>query len=385
MRMTPDDASIFPAPADAADATGAGPVAPFAGPSPRTMRAPVPKPRIGLVGCGTVGDIHRARLLDEPGVEIVSICDPDASALSRLANRLPRRPRLFRSELDLLDAGGVDAVVLCTPHARHAAQIRSALQAGVHVLCEKPFVTDADEAVELVELARAQGLLLFVSWTRRSRGHARFLLQAARERIGPLNQIVITRAQPWRERHGRTWRMHASEGGGFLLDAGASLLDLTLHLAGDAPIADARAELTRPRGSGADGLAFDVDVRAFVRIHFGASVAQSFPPTATLHLLGDAAEQMERIDLFGENGTASWSLREDAEATLYVRPLGGPTELADAAPFRAPLPDAAFVAALRAGSPDSPDADDALDVYDAASALAVVELVQRLYETAEWR
>ncbi len=352
-------------------------------------RAPLLNPRIGLVGCGMVGDIHRARLLAESGVEIVALCDPDADALSRLANRLPRRPRLFRSEADLLDAGGVDAVVLCTPHARHAFQIRHALEAGVHVLCEKPFVTDADEAIELVALARSRGLLLFVSFTRRSRGHARFLIQAARERIGPLTQIIITRAQPWRERHGRTWRMHASEGGGFLLDAGASLLDLTLRLAGGAPVADARAELTRPRGS-ADGLAFDVDVRAFVRLYFGASGGSggggsAFPPTATLHLLGDAAEQIERIDLFGENGTASWSLREDAEATLYVRPVGGPTELVDAAPFRAPLPDAAFIAALRAGKSAASGVDDAPDVYDAASALLVVELVQRLYETAEWR
>lgn len=379
MSMTPDDALKLTAP-DAAGNQPRSSKPSDAPPSPE--RAPIPRPRVGLIGCGMVGDIHRARLLAEPGVEIVALCDPDADALSRLANRLPKRPRLFRSELDLLDAGGVDAVVLCTPHARHAAQIRSALEAGVHVLCEKPFVTDADEAVELVTLARALGLLLFVSFTRRSRGHARFLIQSARERIGPLSQIIITRAQPWRERHGRTWRMHASEGGGFLLDAGASLLDMTLRLA-DAPIADAHAELTRPRGS-ADGLAFDVDVRAFVRIHFGATASNAFAPSATLHLLGDVAEQLERIDLFGENGTASWLLREDAEATLYVRPNGGPTELVDAAPFRAPLPDAAFIAALQEGKAATDD-EPRPHRYDAASALPVVKLVQRLYETAEWR
>src|SRR5688572_25245027 len=61
--------------------------------------------RIAIVGCGTVGDLHRERLSSEAGVEIVAICDPDADALARMAERLPRRPRLFRSEQDLLAAG----------------------------------------------------------------------------------------------------------------------------------------------------------------------------------------------------------------------------------------------------------------------------------------
>lgn len=329
----------------------------------------LPHPRVGLVGCGTVGGLHRDRLLALPGVEIVAICDPDSDALSRMAQSLPKRPRLFRSELDLLQEGMVDAVVLCTPHARHAEQIRRALDAHVHVLCEKPFVMMHEQADALVRLAREKNLALFVAYTRRSRGHANFLAQTAR-RIGPLTDVIITRAQPWREAHGRTWRMHESEGGGFLLDAGASMLDLLFRLVDNSPIRDAAADLSRMGG-------VDVDVQASVRLVFASGTR------ADVTLLGDATEKVERIQLFGENGTAGWLLREDFPAELYVRPAGGPTENVDAAPYRTLSPDEAFIAALKEGRDFG--SNTPADLYDAASAVPVVDLVERIYREAVWR
>jgi predicted dehydrogenase len=322
--------------------------------------------KAAIIGCGTVGDLHRERLLAED-VPIVAISDPDADALSSMASRLPHRPRLFRSEQDLLAARLVDAVVLCTPHGRHAAQIEAALDAGVHVLCEKPFVTYAAEGEALVQRARERNLALFVAFTRRSRGHARFL-EAAVRRIGPIRHVSILRTQPWRARHGRTWRMRAEEGGGFLMDVGASMLDLTLRLV-EGSVDDAQAQLVQRGG-------VEVDVEAFVTLTFLGGAR------AELTLLGDATESIERIVLFGENGTAGWTLREDAPYELYVRPQGGPTELGQSRNHRTLLPDAAFVAALRSGRRFD---RGERDLYDAATALPVVHLVERLYREAVWR
>ena len=331
----------------------------------------VSRPRIGLLGCGHVGDVHRQRLLAE-SVDITAICDPDSDSLASMAARLPRRPKLFRSEMDLLNSEGlVDAVVVCTPHGTHERQIRAALEAGVHVLCEKPFVTESAKATALVAEARRKGLALFVSYTRRSRGHARFLIAAA-ERIGPLKRVVITRAQPWLEMNQRTWRMHLSEGGGFLMDAGASMLDLLLRLTQGATLWHLDAELTRAHGE------YDADVEASLRLEFTGGDLR-----ANLVLLGDTTERVERIQIFGENGSAGWALREDMPHDLYVRPLGGPSETGDPALYRIPEPDAAFVAALRSGR--SFGADTAPDLYDAASALPVVALVERIYQEAVWR
>ncbi len=342
-------------------------------PHPELPRSGIDRPRLALVGCGQVGEVHRARL-EKEAAEIVAICDPDAQALSRMAGRISPRPRLFRSEQDLLTAGIVDGVVLCTPHGLHAGQIEASLSAGVHVLCEKPFVTESTEAARLVELARDMNLALFVAYTRRSRGHARFLAHAV-SRIGPLTHINILRAQPWRDRYLRTWRMHSGAGGGFLLDNGVSMLDLVLRLAPDSAVIQAEADLVRAVGASSD---VDVDIRAFV------SVSMTGGLRAEMTLLGDATEEIEEIRLFGENGTAGWLQREDSGAELYLRLAGGESTTQDAVAFRAPLPDAAFVEALRVGRSFAA-APSAEDFYAAATAIPVIALTERLYRDATWR
>ncbi|WP_395088965.1 Gfo/Idh/MocA family protein [Armatimonas sp.] len=325
------------------------------------------EPRLALAGCGTVGAVHATRLVAE-GAQIVAVCDPDAEALSRMARALPQRPLLFRSEQDLLASREVDAIVLCTPHARHADQIAAALEAGVHVLCEKPFVTHYETGVGLVKQAREKNLALFVSYTRRARGHARFL-QAAAGRIGPVQFVSILRSQPWLQTHGRTWRMQETEGGGFLRDAGASMLDLCLHLI-PLPVSEASVELYRA------GTA-EVDVCASVRLRFRGEAR------VELTLLGDAVETLERIQIFGERGTAGWCQREGVPADLYLKELGGALESPDPATYRIPTPDIAFLTALRSGRRF--DAETASDLYDAATALPTIALVERLYREASWR
>ncbi|MCX6367746.1 MAG: Gfo/Idh/MocA family oxidoreductase [Armatimonadetes bacterium] len=324
------------------------------------------EPRLALAGCGTVGAVHAERLVAEGG-QIVAICDPDAEALSRMARLLPQRPLLFRSEQDLLASGEVEAIVLCTPHARHASQIEAALDAGVHVLCEKPFVTHHETGVALVQKAREKNLALFVSYTRRARGHARFL-QSTVGKIGPVRFVSVLRCQPWLQAHGRTWRMQENEGGGFLRDAGASVLDLTLRLIPEA-VSAAHADLYRA-GSAA------VDVCASVRLQFRSGAR------AELTLLGDAPETLERILVVGERGTAGWCQREGAPAELYLKQEGSPQETPDPAFYRIPTPDIAFLTALRSGRRF--DADTASDLYDGATALPTIALVERLYQEAQW-
>lgn len=285
-----------------------------------------------------------------------------------MARSLPQRPLLFRSEQDLLAGDHVDAIVLCTPHERHSHQIEAALDAGVHVLCEKPFVTHYAEGRALVQKARERNLALFVAYTRRSRGHARFL-QAAAGRIGPVRFVSILRGQPWLQAHGRTWRMRETEGGGFLRDAGASMVDLTLSLLRE-PVTVAEAELFRV------GLT-EVDVRASVRLNTVSGAR------AELTLLGDATETLERIQVFGENGTAGWWLREGAPGELYLRLADGTEEKPEASAYRIPTPDVAFLDALRCGRRF--DADTAPDLYGAATALPTVALVEQLYAQGAWR
>lgn len=323
------------------------------------------EPRIALVGCGNVGGVHLNRLLRE-AASIVAVCDPDADALARFAARLPRRPRLFRSEADLLAAGVVDAIVLCTPPDRHARQVRAALDAGVHVLCEKPLALIADEAQALVATARERGLALFASYRLRTRAHALFLLASAGQ-IGPLTQVTVTTGESWLQRYRGTWRTRSSASGGFIRDSGSSRLDLLLRLV-DSPVTDVDAQLLRGGET--------VDVRASLRLLFRSGVR------ADVTLVGDSTELVEEIRLFGERGTAGWHIHEDAPAELYLRPRGGP--LRHGSPdAHGPSPDAAFVTALRSGRAFGPDT--APDLYDAASTLPVISLIERIHTDAAWK
>jgi hypothetical protein len=72
----------------------------------------------------------------------------------------------------------------------------------------------------------------------------------------------------------------------------------------------------------------DVDVRASMRLTFTRG------PRADVTLIGDATEEVERFQLFGERGTAGWLLREDTPADLYIRPDSGPSQTINAARTR---------------------------------------------------
>ena len=225
--------------------------------TPPTICPPPPRPRLpvpfpgrawALLAAGTVGEVHRDRLLALKGSKLLPSATPTRPRWPEWRAAFPRRPAPVPVRNRSAGSGGRRC--RCFMHAPRSpcrTNPRRAPDAGVHVLCEKPFVTHAGEAAELVAQAREARLALFVAYTRRSRGHANFLLEAA-GRIGPIENAVVLRSQPWLQTHRRTWRMHESEGGGFLLDAGVSMLDLLLRFTGS-HVTTIDAQLWRPGGS----------------------------------------------------------------------------------------------------------------------------------------
>lgn len=114
--------------------------------------------RIGVVGLGQWGR-HHARILSHlPDVDLVGVADTNAREAAHLAHRYGARSH--RSHRDLV--GEVDAVTIAVPTALHFAIARDFLEAGVHVLVEKPMTTTAEEAAALSDLAAARGRVLLV-------------------------------------------------------------------------------------------------------------------------------------------------------------------------------------------------------------------------------
>jgi predicted dehydrogenase len=123
-----------------------------------------PPLRVGLVGLGNWGpNLLRAAVeLDE--VEVGALCDIDRERLARYGRRYPYARLTPRFE-DLLEDEGVDALVVATPIATHPRLVRAALEAGKHVLVEKPMAGSSTVARELIEIATERGLVLMPGHT----------------------------------------------------------------------------------------------------------------------------------------------------------------------------------------------------------------------------
>jgi len=120
--------------------------------------------KIGLVGFGYWGPNLARNFHSSEDFDLVAICDNDLNTHSRLISSHPKT-QIVASFEELLKVPGLLAVAIATPASTHFAFAKLALQAGKHVLVEKPLTTASSEAFELVELAKALDLQLMVDHT----------------------------------------------------------------------------------------------------------------------------------------------------------------------------------------------------------------------------
>ena len=119
---------------------------------------------VGVIGCGYWGPNLIRNFADNEAARLQWVCDTDAKRLAGIARRYPSA-RTATNCAALFDDPELDAVVVATPVATHYEFVRRALEAGKHVLVEKPFTADAREADELTRLAERRGLTLMVDHT----------------------------------------------------------------------------------------------------------------------------------------------------------------------------------------------------------------------------
>jgi predicted dehydrogenase len=137
--------------------------------------------------------VWQRHLATRPGFELAGVMDPAQQALdASVAEGYVDAERCF-SELEaMLDATRPDALLACPIIEAHGWAVRSGLEAGCHVLVEKPFVTDLDEARELVDFAEARDRVLAVVQNWRTRSAGRALKEAvAAGRVGDVSHVVF--------------------------------------------------------------------------------------------------------------------------------------------------------------------------------------------------
>jgi predicted dehydrogenase len=188
--------------------------------------------RVALLGLGKMGLSHCAIINTHPDIELVAVCDTSEYLLGVLGKY--SHIKTYSNYRKLLAEERLDAVFVATPSRFHAEMVRAALDAGLHVFCEKPFCLDVDDGLNLAELAEKKNLVNQVGYHYRFVGTFHELKHLLDQGVlGTLHHIRAEAFGPVVLRpKGRTWRTSKTEGGGCLHDYASHAVDLVNYLVG---------------------------------------------------------------------------------------------------------------------------------------------------------
>jgi predicted dehydrogenase len=187
--------------------------------------------RVGLVGYGMSGRVFHAPFLHSlPQYELTAVVERNRNE----AEKVYPYVKTVRSLEDLLERDDIDLVVVTTPNETHFPYAKAALQAGKHVVLEKPFANSSQEAAELVNLGKEANRIFAVYQNRRYVGDFLTIRQILAQ--GLLGQIheYICHFDRYRDapKPDKAWREEARPGSGVFFDLGPHLIDQALCLFG---------------------------------------------------------------------------------------------------------------------------------------------------------
>ncbi|MCA2214046.1 Gfo/Idh/MocA family protein [Jidongwangia harbinensis] len=301
---------------------------------------------VAVIGAGMVGRAHAAAYrnaatvydLDAPAARLVAVADVHAP----FATDAARRYGFARAETDwraVIDAPDVDAVSVAVANGLHREITEAALAAGKHVLCEKPLAPSVADAQAMVDAAEsAPGVVNAVGFTfRRSPAISAIRQQVTEGGLGPVRHLVgnywcdygVDPDRPM------SWRYRGGPGSGVLADIGSHLTDLAEFFCGATAGVQGTTMATlvtdRPRPLGvavghAGGVRVSAD-RVPVENEDICTFTASYPGgavgTFALSRVAYGHANTLKLDLFCENGTASFDLTRPAEFSIVD---GGPAQ-----------------------------------------------------------
>ncbi|HSD27196.1 MAG TPA: Gfo/Idh/MocA family oxidoreductase [Vicinamibacteria bacterium] len=297
---------------------------------------------VAVVGAGFMGGVH-AEALRRAGCEVVGVLGVSDAESTRFASAIGA-PKAYRSMKELLDDRAVESVHVGTPNKLHFEMAKAALEAGKHVLCEKPLAMTSRETAELVALARRH--------PRQAAGvnyNIRFypLSIEARERVrggqlGKVHHVSGSYVQDWLLLDtDYNWRVLAAEGGELraVADIGTHWLDLVHAITGlevEAVCADlltVHPVRRRPKGevetfSGKLGKEADLETVPITTEDYGAILLRfrgGARGSLVVSQVTAGRKNSLRYELAGEKGALAWNSENPEE--LWIGRRGGPNEL----------------------------------------------------------
>jgi predicted dehydrogenase len=327
-----------------------------------------------VIGAG-IGALHLAGYTKLPQVEVVALAGLDDDRVRRVAAEY-RVPTTYREYSDLLADKTIDAVSICLPNALHAPVSIAALEAGKHVLIEKPLARHVAEGQAMLAAAAATGKVMMIAFNHRYRGDVQWVKRYIE--TGALGTIYYAKAH-WMRRSGipllGSWFVSKElAGGGPLIDLGVHVLDIAMYLMGEPHASTVSASTFAAFGPrGLKGWAgrqqfsdaqhpYEVEdlATAFIRLDNGATLLLE-ASWATHSAAGDDFG----VTLYGSEGGVELLVRNythENTVRIFHDTHDAPTDIA---PRPAKVDGHSsvvqrFVEAVHAGGPQEPSAADGL-------------------------
>ncbi|MBE6545963.1 MAG: Gfo/Idh/MocA family oxidoreductase [Ruminococcaceae bacterium] len=189
--------------------------------------------KIGIIGCGGIAKgKHMPSLKKVADCEMVAFCDIIPERAEKAAKDFGTPDaKTYTDYKELLKDETIDVVHVCTPNRAHSFITVDALEAGKHVMCEKPMAINSEEAKKMLDAAKRTGKKLSIGYQSRFRDDSVYLKKEAED--GTFGDIYYAKATALRRRAVPTWGVFLNEyeqGGGPLIDIGTHALDLTLWM-----------------------------------------------------------------------------------------------------------------------------------------------------------
>ncbi len=193
---------------------------------------PKKKLRVGIIGAGGIANAHVRELKEIEDVELVAAADVAEANRNKALNEWGCA-EVFEKWTDMLAQCNLDAVSVCTPNSLHYQPTMDALNAGCHVIVEKPLAMNAREGAKMVNLAARKGLHCTIAFQQRFNPETQMIKRAVDG--GTLGDILVARVHAMRRRGIPNWGVFGRkdlQGGGPLIDIGVHAMEMAHYAMG---------------------------------------------------------------------------------------------------------------------------------------------------------
>jgi predicted dehydrogenase len=339
------------------------------------------KVRVGIIGVG-IGQAHIKGYSKVEEAEIVALCDTNTARAEQVRRDCNvTGAKIYSDHRALLDEAELDAVSVCLPNFLHRPVAVDCLNAGKHVICEKPLATNAKDAQKIADAAAKNDKKCMVAQVNRFRPDSQFLKQAIA--AGELGRTYYAHTGWLRRRgipgYGGWFTTKELSGGGPLIDIGVHLLDIAWWLCGcPQPVSASGVTYAEfgPRGKGLGGWAaenrpakgtFDVEDLAVALIRFENGLTINLEVSWALH----NERERQWCQIFGSEGGCDWGNDPGLYREVQGAPVNAKIEVGKGDPWQGEMQH--FVDCILNDKTPDPDA---------TQGVAMMKMLDAIYKSA---